>query len=122
MRGKGDSWGAFCGGGGQGEERMVQGIAQVQAEVTCAGRWERPGLSSCPVGEPGKGRSCWEPENVGRQVGVYLGTDASFTLSFVQLATHAPQHLQGWLGEEHEVSVQGQDSTVRGAGWGRGGP
>ena len=107
MRGKEGSWGAFCAGGGQGEERIVQGIAQVQAEVTCAGRWERPGLSSCPVGEPGRGRGCWEPENVGRQVGVYLGTDASFTLSFVQLATHAPQHLQGWLGEAHEVLVQG---------------
>lgn len=74
----------------------------------------------CPVALAGG--SCWEPENVGRQVGVYLGTDSSFTLSFVQLATHAPQHLQGWLGEEHEVLVQGWDSTVRGAGWGRGGP
>ena len=53
---------------------MVQGIAQVQAEVTSPGRWERPGLSSRPVGEPGKGRGCCEPENVGRQVGIYLGT------------------------------------------------
>lgn len=74
MRGKEGSGGRLLLGRGPGEEQMVQGIAQVQAEVTSAGRWERPGLSGRPVGEPGKGRGCCKPENVGRQVGIYLGT------------------------------------------------
>lgn len=40
-------------------------------------------------------------------------TDASFTLSFIQSVIHAPRHLQGQLGQEHEASVPRQGTLPR---------
>lgn len=47
-------------------------------------------------------------ENVGGRWGSIWALAQPSLCPFVQSATHAPQHLRGGLGEEHEVSVQGR--------------
>ena len=61
----------------------------------------------CPValsGSQGRGGAAASLRMWGGRWGSIWALDASLTLSFVQSATCAPQHLQGWLGPQLLVS------------------